>query len=124
MGAYNWIEFTAPCPRCGTAQTIRAQTHMASDYDGDDSARFHEATYRLGQCMRWWSATDPKYRDWRDGNRKDEESVPANEALECCYASCGDCKAELFAVIRFVDRVPTETLAIGTEESWPSEYSP
>jgi len=40
MGAFNWILIEARCPSCHRVSSLKAQTHVASDYDGDETGRF------------------------------------------------------------------------------------
>lgn len=113
MGAFNWIEFQGRCPSCATNTTIRAQTHVASDYGGDATGRFHDRTYRLGETMAWWPREDQRFDRWRE---------VYEDAIEACYSNCSACNAELCAVIRFQDRSPIEVRALTTEENWPPSF--
>ena len=122
MSAYNWIVFEGRCPACGTAAMLRAQTHVASSYDGDASGRFHDSEYRLGESMKWWARDDPRFADWPADR---EFSKPeANNQLEeeACYATCPNCKASLCVLLRFHENVPETIIAITTEDNWPEGY--
>ncbi len=120
MSAYNWIEFEGCCPSCQKKAVIRCQIHTCSDYDGDDTGRFHDRIYKLGDVMAWWPVSDPRYNDWLDSNTKKEYEYDAN--TECCYAECGKCSAELFSVIKFNNCSPAEVLGLGLEKDWPKDY--
>ena len=48
MAAYNWVVVDETCPACGKRSRLRCQTHVASDYSGDASGRFHDREYHLG----------------------------------------------------------------------------
>lgn len=93
MGAYNWVEYEDYCPACAMCITIHAQIHLASSYDGDESGRFFDRTYRPGDRMAWWSKGDPRFDGWRDDRG---DLVTASEE---CLAECPDCSAVLVAVI-------------------------
>src|SRR5690606_35681892 len=88
MSAYNWIIFEGHCPVCNTEGTIRAQTHVASSYDGDASGRFHELEYRIGQAMRWWDRDDPRFEDWPADREFSKPDANAGREEEACYATC------------------------------------
>jgi len=110
VGAYNWIAVDAQCPACGALARIRCQTHVASDYGGDSTGRFHDREYALGQKMAWWPPGHERF-----------ESELANE--EACYSECGSCGADLCVVIRFRELVPEAVVSITREEDWPGGYS-
>lgn len=118
MSAYNWIATTAPCPRCRRAEKILAQTHVASDYDGDDTGRFHDRTYELGDAMHWWPPSDPRYPEWR-ANRCDSTRNAVDIDDEACHATCTICSTPLFVLLRFNGPRPIELLALGPEDEWP-----
>ena len=63
MAAFNYLVLEVNCPACGQLTTLRAQTHMASDYDGDERGRFMNREYRLGERMWWFSEGSPDYRN-------------------------------------------------------------
>ncbi|MCW5821252.1 MAG: hypothetical protein KIT34_00525 [Cyanobacteria bacterium TGS_CYA1] len=97
-----------------------AQTKVCSSYDGDDSGRFHDHRYVIGQEMRWWKENAPKYKNWFD------ESVIKieNGFLECCYSECKNCDSnDIFAVICFQDKTITSVEKIGRINDWPDEFS-
>jgi hypothetical protein len=119
MAAFNYVVFIADCPACSTSSTIRAQFHVASAYDGDESGRFFGRTYEIGDIVRWWPPDDPRFDDWK------ESADPArpNEVIEACYAECESCKAELCAVVRFDDDVRIAAFEhISIEAEWPRGY--
>jgi len=118
MGAYNWIQITASCPSCERDSAIRCQTHTASSYDGDDSGRFHDRTYQLGEVMRWFPASDPRV------NSEEKPIFPAGqpEDHEACYSDCTNCGANLCVVIRFQGLTPIQVLHVSLESDWPTGY--
>lgn len=118
MAAYNWIEVEASCPACEALSTIRCQAHVASSFDGDESGRFCHRTYRLGEAMAWWAPEDNGFNDWSENG--DQNHLP--DVHEACYASCENCKAELYVVIAFENLVPRKVLAFGLERNWPDDY--
>jgi len=122
VGAFNWIQFEQVCPACECKRTIVAQTHVASSYDGKGEDRFHDATYRLGETMRWWESRHPQYRDWKTGNLKNLKDVAIREEYECCYANCAVCDVDLYAIIKFIDCMPKELLELGVEVDWPEPF--
>jgi hypothetical protein len=120
MAAFNWIEIDGECPSCGRAATLRCQTHVASDFGGDDTGRFCNRVYRLGDPMAWWPRDHRKYASWREDSEPDQ---PEDQAVEACYASCTACGAELYAVLRFHEVKAVEVLGVGLEVEWPANYS-
>jgi hypothetical protein len=120
MSAYNWIEIEGRCPSCGKDTEIKCQTHFCSDYDGDNTSRFHDRTYKLGHMMAWWPSTFPRYSEWIQSNSNNKDRYLARS--ECCYSECLNCGAELFVVIRFNDCSPVEVLSLGLEVNWPEGY--
>lgn len=122
MSAFNWIDFKHRCPQCGTDQIIRAQTHVASDYDGDSSGRFHDEIYKLGETMRWWELSHKNYQKWKFGNRINIPNDFKNETSECCYSKCMNCNSNLYSVIYFVDCAPVKVLDLGIDSYWPDAY--
>ena len=122
MAAFNWIEVLVRCPVCGRVESVRCQTHVASDYDGDETGRFHDRTYSLGQKMAWWARTSARFRQWRvDGKVDGPNEAEWDE--EACHATCTGCGAELYVVIRFHENLPEKVIAIGPATAWPSGYS-
>ena len=119
MGSYNWIVFKNECPACQRLAKIHAQTHIASCYDGDESGRFHDRDYQIGQKMAWWPPEHIHFDTW--SKYSDPKHSPAG-VVEACYATCSHCGAELYAVIEFKDLVPTRVSSIGLESDWPSNY--
>lgn len=61
MAAFNHIVLDAECPNCHQPASLEAQTHMASDYDGDASGRFMNQRYPLGVRMKWFPPDHPDY---------------------------------------------------------------
>jgi hypothetical protein len=121
MAAFNNIIVEAMCPSCGGFKTIECQTHVASDFNGDQTGRFCHRDYKLGEKMVWWPQSDTRYHNWREGNSVEPVADPRND-VECCYSKCLECKAELYAVIRFEETVPVELLEVGLEKDWPVGY--
>ena len=120
MAAYNYVKFEQKCPVCKVFSTICAQCHTASSYDGEDGEIFHGHTYSLGERMRWWNRSDPRWSDWNtDGSSIRSDS---QVALESCYSECLNCKHELYAVVRFDNLTPTQVTDVGREEDWPEGY--
>jgi hypothetical protein len=73
--------------------------------------------------MAWWTPSDYRYNKWCEGNKKVKETIsPENICEECSYASCGNCKAELYVILSFKDITPFEVLEIGKEENWPDTF--
>lgn len=121
MAAFNWINVEALCPACGNVVRLRCQTHVASDYGGDTTGRFHDRDYELGQAMAWWPRDDKRFELWRAGRWRSEDRESAFDA-EACYATCSICDASLYVVLRFHENVPEQVVAVGKEEDWPDEY--
>jgi hypothetical protein len=121
MSAYNWIEIFNDCPNCRLRTTIKCQTHYFSDYDGDDSGRFHDRTYKLGQKMPWWNELNQRYFSFLEGPR-DFEKNQDGYFRECCYSTCLSCGAELYVVIEFKSSTPERVIDIGLESDWPQAY--
>ncbi len=120
MAAFNWLLFDSNCPKCGNAIALKAQCHAASSFSGDESGRFNDRPYKLGQKMAWWNEDDPRWSSWKEGgqcvvNRTDS-------VRECCYTKCPVCGARLYAVIQFDQATPVAVLDVGPEENWPDEY--
>ena len=110
MSAYNWIEFHHQCSACGQRVTARAQIHLASSYDGDDTGRFFERTYRVGEKMSWWDESDRRFGSWTD----ERDDVTLDHANEACITECGSCGAEFNVVVTLKSFVvesisPTDT---------------
>lgn len=122
MAAFNWIEILGRCPVCGRVERFRCQTHVASNYDGDETGRFHDRTYLLGEAMAWWPRDSAKFHEWRVDGRLNDPCEPDWDE-EACHATCGGCGVALFAVIRFHENVPERVVAIGPVESWPPGYA-
>lgn len=121
MAAFNWISIDDACPSCGQRGTIRAQTHVASDYGGDERGRFHDREYRLGDEMVWWPAGHPQFTAWKLGNAVHPPTDPDDDE-EACHAAWRACGAELFVVLEFHDRRPTRVIQVGLERNWPATF--
>lgn len=122
VGAYNWIKLDNMCPVCGRESAIVCQTHAAASFDGDQTGRFHERAYRLGERMAWWPPDDPRFGSWRVNGRRDGKYVAPGVDEEACYAKCGASGHELYAVIRYRNLVPEAVLDVGAIADWPGEY--
>lgn len=120
MSALNWIEVQGHCQSCKEKTLIKCQTHFCSDYDGDETGRFHDRSYKLGEKMAWWPGADVRYSEWMESNADNKHGCDLN--TECCYSECGSCKAELFVVIKFKECVPTEILETDLVSNWPKGY--
>ena len=118
MAAFNYIETEGRCPACHTRSIVRAQTHVASSFDGDSSGRFCDRTYKLGDEMAWWPPADGRCEEWHFD--ADPHARPA--VREACYATCTHCRAELCMVLEFQALRPTQVISITHEEDWPSGY--
>lgn len=121
MAAFNWINVVAPCPVCGVVARLLCQTHVASDYAGDASGRFHDRQYELGQTMAWWPRETERFDAWRAGRWRAQPAA-SDVDQEACYASCTNCDASLYVVLRFRENVPEQVVAVGEEADWPEAY--
>jgi hypothetical protein len=117
MAAYNYIKINYKCPSCNVDSSILCQTHFCSHYGGDETGRFHDRLYRLGEKMVWWDKADPRYLGWIQSN-----SIRDNSLAECCYSKCLNCNAELYVVINFKECTPIHIDDVGLEINWPIEY--
>lgn len=122
MGSFNWIIVENSCPNCYTETLIRCQTHVASDFDGDDTGRFCGREYQLGDLMSWWPRQHKKFDCWRNNSSRIGGIVDSEYDEEACYAKCQSCTAELCVVIRFHENRPTVVLEVRKEEDWPEQY--
>jgi hypothetical protein len=119
MSAFNWIEFDGVCPLCNKQRRIRAQTHLASSYDGDERGRFCDVTYHLGEEMHWWNDF-PRRDTWYEC---EPVHVMGNgDIREACYAKCIALDHELFAILEFNNFTPRKVIEIGPEAEWPAGY--
>ena len=118
MGAFNWIELLAKCPACGAESSLRAQTHIASSFDGDRTGRFHDRTYRLGEAMAWFPDSDSRNSAWADAS--DPGHRPA--VHEACYGECSSCRGDLCVVLEFASLAPTRVVSLTREAEWPADY--
>jgi hypothetical protein len=119
MGAFNEIKFQHVCPHCENIVEILAQTHLASDFNGEGAVNFFRNTYELGEKMKWYGAESKEYSQWRNNAH---EFIEAG-VIECCYAECMQCKSDLYAVVSFEELRPIEILGVGFERDWPANYS-
>lgn len=122
MGAFNWIRSEINCPSCGSRVTVRSQTHVASDYDGDSRGRFHDREYEVGTPMNWWDREDRRFSDWRVNGRIDCNFLSDKYDEEACSATCNLCKAELCIVFEFEENLPSRIIGVGLAADWPSDY--
>lgn len=118
MGAFNWIDIEAACPACKAPATLRAQTHIASDYAGDSAGRFHDRTYRIGEQLAWFPPPDKRSTQWSDG--ADPNHLPL--VREACYATCPRCRADVCVVIEFENLVPKSVVTITRDDARPIGY--
>jgi len=123
MAAYNWINIDAMCPSCNKVVSIRCQTHIASDFGGDENGRFLHREYQLGDKMAWWPEDHKRFLNWREEWRGDSGNLQSDQAVEACYAYCENCEAKLCVVIQFENLRPVEVIRITLEEDWPDGYS-
>jgi hypothetical protein len=121
MAAYNWILVNIRCAGCGRENVVRCQTHVASDYAGDSSGRFHDREYVLGESMAWWPRADERFGSWK-GGRWIHTDPSSSMDQEACYATCSLCGTDLYVIIRFEEHTPVDVIAIGREEEWPDGY--
>jgi len=119
VSAYNWIDFESRCPVCRAAGRIEAQTHVAASYDGDDTGRFHDRHYALGEPMAWFPAADPRYPQWRMAG----EPSGSDGTVEACYASCAASHHRLCAVVEFVSLVALRVVDVTPESAWPQGFA-
>jgi hypothetical protein len=97
MSAFNYVTFEGTCPSCGHRAVMRVQTHIASDYEGDERGRFMDRDYGVGERMWWFGPSHPDFDTWKtwggDGSRVTEE----------CYGVCTRCNAPVSTVVEFED---------------------
>lgn len=118
MAAFNWIDFIANCPACQKRTTIRSQAHVAASFDGDETGRFCQRVYTLGEKLPWFPRGHRKYNTWHHRG----DTWKEDDAREACYSTCQSCNAKLYAVIKFVNFTPVKVLDIGLESNWPEGY--
>lgn len=121
MAAYNWIAVSIECPACRSTAEVRCQTHVASDYDGDEQGRFFDHVYRLGDTMKWWPRSDTRFRRWRADGLRQPSNDPSTDEEACC-ASCALCKAALYVVVRFEETRPVGVVSVGLARDWPKTH--
>ena len=113
MAAFNYILLEAQCPHCGQQTIQKAQTHIASDFDGDSRGRFVEQEYRLGERMRWFLPEADGFADWMTWGKS-----PDGRVREVCASKCERCGAKVYAVIEFIDVTPVDVLEVGPVANW------
>lgn len=118
MGAFNWVDVEATCPACDRATTIRTQTHIASDYDGNEDGTFHGRTYRVGDRLAWFEPPDERHSRWSEA--ADPGRLP--NVHEACYAHCAACRAEICVVLAFDRTRAPSVVAVATEAAWVPGY--
>jgi hypothetical protein len=117
MGAYNWLSFSGDCPDCGERTTIVAQLKFASSYGGDDKGRYHDRFYKVGDKLAWFDLQDARYKDPNHHAVEDKDSP--GRILECAYAHCDSCRANLFAIVAISEFRIVEIVRIGLERDEP-----
>lgn len=123
MSAFNEIVFQARCPACSADTTVRAQTYVASSFDGDERGRFCGHDYRLGSRMLWWPTGHKDYDAWRSADTTVSDPQDRQVVSEACYATCTRCNAELVAVVRFRMIVPIAVDYLASVTQWPPGFS-
>lgn len=106
MAAFNYIAFRRICPACSNEVSFVAQTHIASDFEGDASGRFANEVYSLGERMRWFSADHPDFETWKTWGGE------SSSVEEECPATCPNCKTRVVALIRFQDSTPVDIVSL------------
>lgn len=110
MAAFNYVTFAFACPSCGCPANGRVQVHVAADYDGDESGRFMNREYRLGERMAWFSEDDSDPLDWIGFCEKNSNGLYV-ERSECGCPLCGETRA---VEVEFADRVALRILDVTT----------
>jgi len=118
MTAYNDLVSTDRCPACGQTCELRFQMHAWASYDGDATGRFALRTYRLGDQLAWWSASDARYGRWADEADAALHSE-GGTAAERCYGACACCGAELAATVVFQESRPVEIADLTVDRGQP-----
>src|SRR6218665_807698 len=119
MGAYNWILSRQKCPACHQITTIKSQLHIAASFDGDESGRFCNREYYLGETMSWFKGPGTP-RNCETGNKKEPE-LPGTDT-ECCYSSCSNCNFEGYVIVSLKQLKLISITAIEQLDNWPDEY--
>jgi hypothetical protein len=117
MAASNVIAFEHHCPACGRSAPIRARSHIAAAFAGDEAGRFCDRTYGIGDLMAWFPPGDVRHSAWAAGGR-----ALAGSVQEACRATCGRCGAVLCAVIRYRALRVVEVSQLSLEEDWPRGF--
>jgi predicted protein tyrosine phosphatase len=109
MGVFNWILVDGVCPVCEQEGRIRCQTHIASSADGNETGRFCDREYALGDKMAWWGPGHRRFESWlKDG-----------EASEECHSRCVTCEASVIVDIRFSDLRPIQVVSMRKDHNHP-----
>ena len=99
MAAYNILkEFYTDCPVCGIRSTQSVQFKTASSPGGEGETQFAYKSYSFGDRMPWWSRSDPRYAEWREGADK---QIGPDAADEWIMLRCANCLSELRVVVSF-----------------------
>ena len=106
MAAFNYISFSRVCPACSNEVTFAAQTHIASDLEGDMSRRFANGVYALGERMPWFPTDHPDFETWKTWGGE------GSSVQEECPATCPQCQTRVVALIRFQDATPIEIVSL------------
>ncbi|MEQ9073141.1 MAG: hypothetical protein RLP09_04740 [Sandaracinaceae bacterium] len=104
MAAFNYLRFQMQCPHCGQVVEARAQVHVAADFDGDETGRFLNREYRLGEKMRWFSDADEL--DWIGFCERN----PVGALYETTTVTCSLCSAESEVDVEFDSLVATRVV--------------
>ena len=115
MAAFNYVVFEERCPHCDRQVVLKAQTHIASDYEGDEHGRFMDHEYQLGERMKWFSRTHPDFDTWKTWGGE------GDTIHEDCPASCPSCNTKLNAQIAFEDLTP---VAVTNLSVWAAPSRP
>jgi hypothetical protein len=107
MAAFNYIVADVDCPGCKRRTMLRAQTHIASDYEGDEHGRLMGQDYRLGERMRWFAADHADFDTWMTWGCALDGRVE-----ELCGGTCEYCGMKVYVLIEFVDVTPTAVLKV------------
>lgn len=120
MSARNWILSRQKCPACDQITTVKSQLHIAASFDGDESGRFCNREYYLGDRISWFNGPDSRQKHWEAGNKK-EPDLPGLDT-ECCYSSCSACHFEGYVIITLEQLKLVSITAIAHLDNWPDSY--
>ena len=118
MGSYNWIDQDGTCPGCNRVTIVRSQLHAGSSYSGNESGRFHDRIYTIGDRLAWFKIDESEY-----SNQWCEQQADVGSAVEACCASCLSCGAQLCSIVTVKDFVVCSVSAIAHERNWPSGFA-